>query len=60
MEKRIMITGYQLVYTNGSRDTVKLLEPVTVSSKVELEAVRDELKSRNGCSGVNFSYTEIP
>lgn len=57
---KIFITGYQIVYANGSRDNVKLLEPITVSGKVELEGVRDELKSRNECIGVNFSYTEIP
>lgn len=31
MENKYQITGYQLVYANGGRDTVKLQTPVIIS-----------------------------
>ncbi len=54
---RYQITSYQLIYTNGSRDTVKLLTPVTVT---DIEEYRKELREKHNYAVVNLNYTEIP
>ena len=40
MENKYQITGYQLVYANGGRDTVKLQTPVIIS---DIEGYRREI-----------------
>lgn len=53
---KYQITGYQLIYADGRRDTVKLLQPVTVE---DIEEFRSIMKAERGCSNINLSYTEI-
>lgn len=54
--KRYMVQSYQVVYGNGTRDTVKLATPITV---IDIDAYRMELKSRHNALGINLVYTEI-
>ena len=42
MENKYQITGYQLVYANGGRDTVKLQTPVIIS---DIEGYRHKIRS---------------
>lgn len=57
MENKYQITGYQLVYANGGRDTVKLQTPVIVS---DIEKYRREIRAAHNCVSVNLSYVELP
>lgn len=56
-EKTIyQVTGYQLLFANGRRDNVKLLNPATVD---DIEKYRIEVMRRHGCAGVNLTYVKI-
>ena len=57
METTYQITGYQLVYADGTRDNVKLQQPVMTGS---IEYFRDRIKQKKGCASVNLSYIELP
>ena len=57
MENKYQITGYQLVYANGGRDTVKLQTPVIIS---DIEGYRRKIRSAHNCISVNLSYIELP
>lgn len=46
MENKYQITGYQLVYANGGRDTVKLQTPVIIS---DIEGYRRKIRSVHNC-----------
>lgn len=54
---KYMIQGYQVVYANGGRDTVKLTNPQLCD---DLERFRREKKkAHEGCVGVNLTYVEL-
>ena len=57
MDNKYQITGYQLVYANGGRDTVKLQTPVIIS---DIEGYRRKIRSVHNCISVNLSYIELP
>lgn len=53
---RYLVQSYQLVYANGSRDTIKLPTPVLTHDR---EAYRRRLMEMNpGCVGVNLTCVE--
>ncbi len=54
---KYQVTSYQLVHSSGSRDTVKLLTPVTID---DIEEYRKKLRERHNYAVVNLYYTEIP
>ena len=57
-KNKYYITGYQLTYTCGNRDSVKLLSPIIAD---DLELARKGIKDRySGVAAVNLSYTEVP
>ena len=56
MKTTYQINGYQVVHHDGSRDTVKLVQPVMTD---DLDGFRKAEQSRHGCKGVNLMYTEI-
>lgn len=54
---KYQITGFQLSYGGGQRDTIKLQQPVMVE---DIEEYREEVRQRYGKVSVNLYYTEIP
>lgn len=54
---KYQITGFQLSYGGGQRDTIKLQQPVMVE---DIEEYREEVRKRYGKVSVNLYYTEIP
>lgn len=54
---KYQITGFQLSYGGGQRDTIKLQQPVMVEN---IEEYRGEVRERYGKVSVNLYYTEIP
>lgn len=56
MEKKYQINGYQLIYTDGQRDSIKLLSPEMVD---DIEEYRESVKREHQCMYVNLTYTEI-
>lgn len=54
---KYQVTSYQLIHSSGSRDTVKLLTPVTIT---DIEKYRKELREKHNYAVVNLNYTEIP
>ena len=55
---KYQITGFQLSYGGGQRDTIKLQQPVMVE---DIEEYRRDVKDRyHDVTSVNLSYTEIP
>lgn len=57
MEKTYQITGFQLVYSNGTRDNVKLQQPVLTNN---IDHYRAHVKQEYECACVNLSYIEMP
>ncbi len=55
MENKYIIIGYQLIYEDGQRDTVKLQIPIKVEN---LEMYRNIVKSKYKCKQVNLNYVE--
>ena len=56
-ERKCQINGYQLVWPDGRRDTVKLSQPVICG---DIEAERGRIKKEHEGASVNLSYTEFP
>ena len=56
MKTTYQINGYQVLHHDGSRDTVKLAQPVVTDC---LEQFRKMEQARHGCKSVNLTYTEI-
>lgn len=56
MSMEYQITGYQLVYANGSRDNVKLRQPVMTG---DIEKERKRIKQAHGAQHVNLCYTTM-
>ena len=56
MKLAYQINGYQVVHHDGSRDTVKLAQPVVTE---DIEKFRMMEQARYGCKSVNLTYTEI-
>jgi len=55
---KYQIINCQLVYSNGGRDTVKLVSPVIVD---DIETFRMGVRAtHDGCIGVNITYNELP
>lgn len=54
---KYQITGFQLTYGGGQRDTIKLQQPVMVEN---IEEYRGEVRERYGKVSVNLYYTEVP
>lgn len=54
---RYQITSYQLIFSNGERDTVKPLTPIDTYS---IEQERERIKEKHGAKVVNMYYTSIP
>lgn len=54
---KYQITGFQLSYGGGQRDTIKLQQPVMVE---DIEEYREEVRQRYSKVSVNLYYTEIP
>lgn len=54
---KYQITGFQLSYGGGQRDTIKLQQPVMVE---DIDEYRGEVRERYGKVSVNLYYTEIP
>lgn len=55
------IVGYQVIYSEGSRDKVKLLTPILTE---DIEAVRTNIRMKHNilgmkCVGVNLEYEEL-
>lgn len=46
MEKKYQINGYQLIYTDGQRDSIKLLSPEMVD---DIEEYRESVKREHQC-----------
>ena len=53
--KRYQITGCQIIYADGSRDNVKLQQPVVTG---DVEAERKRIQREKNAVHVNLSYTE--
>lgn len=53
---KYLITGYQVVYSNGCRDTIKLATPIATS---DIENERLILKMKHKCIGINLTYMEL-
>lgn len=51
-----LVTSYQVVYTSGNRDTVKLAQAEFTDDK---ESYRMSLVKKHGCMNINLTYTEI-
>lgn len=51
-----MVNGFQTIYGNGTRDNVKLNEPVFTD---DIEEYRGMVAEKYGCASVNLTYTEI-
>lgn len=55
---KYQITGFQITYGGGQRDTIKLQQPLMADDIEEYRrAVRDRYA---GVASVNLYYTEIP
>ena len=54
---KYQITGFQLTYGGGQRDTIKLQQPVLAD---DIEEYRRSVRERYAAASVNLSYTEIP
>ena len=54
---KYQVTGFQLSYGGGKRDTIKLQQPVMVD---DIEDYRRSVSERYAAATVNLSYTEIP
>lgn len=54
---KYQVTGFQLTYGGGQRDTIKLLQPVLAD---DIEDYRRSVRERYAAASVNLSYTEIP
>lgn len=54
---KYQITSYQIIHSNGERDTIKPLQPIITWS---VEKEREKLKRKYGVPAVNISYTTIP
>jgi len=54
---KYQITSYQLIHSSGAIDTVKLMNPVTVT---DIEEYRKKLREKHNYAVVNLNYTEIP
>ena len=56
-DMKYQINGYQLIWPDGRRDTVKLSQPVLCG---DIEAERGRIKKRHEGAAVNLNYTEFP
>lgn len=55
---KYQVTGFQLTYGGGQRDTIKLQQPVMVEN---IEEYRRSVRDRYpGVASVNLYYTEVP
>ena len=54
---KYQVTGFQLTYGGGQRDTIKLQQPVMED---DIEEYRRSVRERHAAATVNLSYTEIP
>lgn len=55
---KYQITGFQLTYGGGQRNTIKLQQPVMVN---DIEEYRESVRDRYaGVASVNLYYTEVP
>lgn len=55
---KYQITGFQITYGGGQRDTIKLQQPVMVEN---IEEYRMSIRDRYlGVASVNLYYTEVP
>ena len=55
---KYQITGFQLTYGGGQRDTIKLQQPVLAD---DIEEYRRSVRDRySGVASVNLYYTEVP
>lgn len=55
-QKHYMITQFQVVYKDGSRDIVKLNAPLDVEDINEFRARKRE---EYNCLGINLTYMEL-
>lgn len=58
---KYQINKYQAVYSNGSRDSIRLESPIYTN---DLEAIRTRLKLKHSgmglkCIGINLDYVEL-
>lgn len=54
---KYQITGFQLTYGGGQRDTIKLQQPAMVD---DIEDYRRSVRERHAAATVNLFYTEVP
>ena len=54
---KYQVTGFQLTYGGGQRDTIKLQQPLMAD---DIEKYRRSVRKRYAAASVNLSYTEIP
>lgn len=53
---KYQVTGYQVINNDGSRDSIKLVQPEIVT---DIELYRASIMARHGCRIVNLSYITL-